>query len=700
MTAEAFRPGEAEVRVETGSRSTPLIAVLSVVSVERGPELPDLGDFPSLPEAADLAAALGALLQRFGYHVVPEPGKVPRTAEELDALVHEQVERARAEGALLILLAAGPVAADEERAGGGAPRLHQLGPDSERVATPVNDWIARVQHGLPALTGTLVLADLTRAGRLLDSELQEDLERLRLRDLRARRHWIFAAAESDEIAYDLRLTRAMIKVLSRYLDGHHPVHPSQEYLPTATLWRELHDEFTRLAVDPHQTPRFTDPRDDVLPDFFPRQGGGGPGVRIGRPGGAAGPTGGGGPSSAVDKAGDPGLFRNPSYDPDAADPEPIQRQVDADPGAAVSRMVGRDEERARLVGWLRGEGPDTLVVTGKPGAGKTTLIGTLLGAIAAGETPREPGAEGFAFVNCRGSSWAQLAGAAAEQWRLPAREGDTGDWATEEVIAALHDRSEAPLLVLDGLDESRNPGDVLGSFLLPLLSEVREDGTRLVRAVIGTRPDLPVQPLLDQVDDRRTVRVDLDDVTPDGLEAALAAFIRTELVTAGGYRQEPAEALATAAARRLAGARLPWGEFLAARIFLQVLRRRPVVHDVAEAAEQGRRVPVDLRDLMLDDLRSSGGDRWSTAVADALAFAEGAGMPEILIPVFAHAFAAEPPSATEVAGALKDLAPRYVREAMDTDGRTLYRLSSETLAEQLRSDPLPGPSTGEPLEGE
>ena len=716
MTAEALPIGQADGNVARRRGIPPMIAILSLATGEPGPQLPDLGEVPPHPEARQLMEQLGGLLTAFGYQVYPAADEALNTAEAIERLIATYVASAHREGALLILLVAGPSVMRGGDSDAVGQHLYQLGRDGRPPPTSVNEWVHRIQNDSPRLPGALVLADLTGSGQLLSEQSQRFTDRA---TQVPRKHWILAASGSDGIAVDLRLVRAVVQVLRDNRVRYRAVDPSQPFIPTATIWREILVELRRRAVDPLQEPDCTSIGENSSPTFFwlpdglDRVAGRWPGF-------TPGPSGGGGSVDAL-KADEPGILLNPRGDANARTPQPIQKQVDSIAGASGSPVFGRRSELDRLVRWANGQSPDSVVVIGKPGAGKSALIGTLVRAIApvgspwrdesrewsraAPDAPRGLAAAQFAFVNARGINWSQIAGEVADQWQLTRPPGDA-EWTTDEVIAALRRRPEAPLLVLDGLDESHGVADVVASFVLPLIGQVRDDGTNLVKAVIGTRSEgTDVAPLLDGVGDRPDVLVDLDLITTEDLAAALVRFVSAELEEVGRYRPAPARALAEAMARRLTGAGasgpepgvtypLPWGEFLAARIGLQTVLREPPVDDVREAAHRGAQVPVDLRELLWSDLLDTGSP-WSVAVADALAWVEEPGVPEVLIPIFAEAFAADRPTTAEVAAALKELAPRYLREAMDDDGRTLFRLSSETLAQRLRRDPLPGPGMAE-----
>ena len=136
-----------------------------------------------------------------------------------------------------------------------------------------------------------------------------------------------------------------------------------------------------------------------------------------------------------------------------------------------------------------------------------------------------------------------------------------------------------------------------------------------------------------------------------------------------------------------------WGEFLVAGLYVRHVLDLPPVQELAQARRLGEAVPCDLRGVLdLDLARPALGLNMQVlqAVARALAFAEGSGMPER---VAQHAAAAFLPSGGHLAGLgsgetrkALDRLRFYLRRDVDLDGSTLYRLFHQGLADQLRAD--------------
>ena len=189
------------------------------------------------------------------------------------------------------------------------------------------------------------------------------------------------------------------------------------------------------------------------------------------------------------------------------------------------------------------------------------------------------------------------------------------------------------------------------------------------------------------------------------MRPALAAYVKDLLGHGTPYEVLPFAAAADVLAEAIAGtltagpgtdtdpAPQQWGEFLVAGLYVRHVLDLPPVQGLAEARRLGEAVPRDLRGVLdLDLARPAPGLNVQVlrAVARALAFAEGSGMPE---QVAQHAAAAFLPSPEHPAGLgsgetrkALDRLRFYLRRDVDLDGSTLYRLFHQGLADQLRAD--------------
>jgi hypothetical protein len=134
-------------------------------------------------------------------------------------------------------------------------------------------------------------------------------------------------------------------------------------------------------------------------------------------------------------------------------------------------------------------------------------------------------------------------------------------------------------------------------------------------------------------------------------------------------------------------AALPCGEFRIAGLYIRALLRQPRLASTAQAADAGRAVPLDLRELVALDVAHPGVHPWAGPTLSALAFGEGTGLPEELIRAIAGAFAESEPRHADIRSAL-DVIKYYVRQDVGPDGSTVYRLFHQGLVDRLREQPL------------
>ena len=149
-------------------------------------------------------------------------------------------------------------------------------------------------------------------------------------------------------------------------------------------------------------------------------------------------------------------------------------------------LPGRTEQLQQLRDWVTETGSALRVVTGKPGVGKSALLGVMV--CAAHPALREPTRslwdrlpnmppplpeDSLAVVYARRRTVAQITASIALQWQLPVQSEpgmafeDEG-WTGQQLIAGLGQQlpmlggTRAPrLLVVDGVDESDWPGDLV-----------------------------------------------------------------------------------------------------------------------------------------------------------------------------------------------------------------------------------------------
>ncbi|AXI79536.1 hypothetical protein [Peterkaempfera bronchialis] len=675
---------------------------------EEGP--PALDALAPLLEAPQHAASIVAALDGFGYRERPRPADDADHADRLTEQVTEALGEAR--GVLVV-----HVVGHGDLARRGSGHLYVIGRDGRRVEESVDSWISRVEdHPEEDRPLTLLILDLCHSGAAASLPWHQSMRPER------RRLWVIAATARDSKAFDCRLSRATATVLRRYRDDELRVDDSLPYLPLETVAREIDREVAELSavegyvqeIDVSRIP-FT-ARLDHLP-FFPN-----PRHRPGRRDRTA-PAGAGGEELLPALESLDGAFDAWHFLSHGSGAEPLGR------GVGHGYFHGRRRELRTLTGWFDGHGKALRVVTGKPGAGKSALLGVLVCAahpllrgssrqLWTGLAHRPAENDRLAVVHARRRTLAEIADSVARQ--LGGRDGDRpeGGWGAESLLRLAGSRPGRPYsVVIDALDEAERPQDVTRALLLPLARTVAQDAGAGLRLLVGTREDPASAPLLASADAEGAL-THLDRATPEEVYEALHAYIVDLLAVDTPYGRvgmvESARRLAHGIAARLTGVGDPdppptgagpldWGEFLVAGLYVRQVLERPAEPDPGAAERLGHAVPRDLPSLLEMDLARSGEGPLLRSVLAALAHAQGLGMPERVVRHVAAAFTPGHPDdgplpTGEVRHAL-DGARFYLRRDVEVDGTTLYRLFHESLAEQLRLDPLgTGGGPAEPSE--
>ncbi len=258
------------------------------------------------------------------------------------------------------------------------------------------------------------------------------------------------------------------------------------------------------------------------------------------------------------------------------------------------------------------------------------------------------------------------------------------------------------LLVVDAVDETDRPGDLVAGVLSPLAAARREDGGPLCQMLIAGRDEAHLRPLIDAA--AAGGLIDLGAIPRRQLRPALTAYVKDLLGHGTPYEMLPFAPAADVLAEAISGALTAgpgsdtdpapqrWGEFLVAGLYVRHVLDLPPVQAPVEAQRLGQAVPRDLRGVLdLDLARPALGldVQVLQAMARALAFAEGSGMPERVAQYAAAAFLPSRghlagPGSGETREAL-DRLRFYLRRDVDLDGSTLYRLFHQGLADQLRA---------------
>ncbi|MEV6294378.1 hypothetical protein AB0M41_28950 [Streptomyces sp. NPDC051896] len=687
------------------SRPRKVLAIGLPVDAEEaaGPPALDSQDLDPLAAAPRHAAEVARALARFGYAPHGEPDRDAPAGRVLDPSgeIRTAITTADNDAVLIVhLVAHGRLAQTGERT------LHVVGRDGRNVDDPVAAWISLIEsHPDKPRPLTLFILDLCHSGTAAELPWHQQMPTGK------RRAWVIAASAAQDQAWNYRLSRATAAVLHAYSDGVLRADASLRYIPLATVGREI----TRLVAEYSREEKFfQQPEGSRIPffdtldhlPFFPNPHYP-PRARAGVLAEVEQDL-----APLVDEAFDPLHFMNRGAGGEALDA-----------GIGHGYFRGRRTEAALLSQWFNGDGPPFAAVTGKPGVGKSALLGVLICAAHPElhditrqlwlPLPHRPAVhDKLAVVHARRRTLEEVADSLARQLGASAADRPSAGWDAEGLARLAGTDTRRPAtLALDALDEAERPEDVVRALLLPLAQEASRVDT--MRLLIGTRPEPFAEPLLDLA---RTagVLVDLNAADRADLHADLQAYVRDLLASAGPYQLREnaaaAKALALGIADRLAGdtgerrsleqATLEWGEFLVAGLYLRHVLTLPVESDPARARELGRAAPRDLTALLRLDLARPGERTWMRPVLAALAHAEGLGMPERVLAHTAGAFApsqlpaGEPMDPDQVRQAL-DQARFYLRHDVDVDGTTLYRLFHEGLAERLRADPY-GPAAAFP----
>ncbi|MFE3249089.1 hypothetical protein [Streptomyces sp. NPDC059209] len=672
------------------------------------------GDSPRLgldilEKAPDHALRVAEALGEFQY--VPYSAVLPDGSADHGDLVERAVVAEDIDVLVVHIVGHGEVA------DGSSEKLYVLDGNGQRLSRPVGAWIDRIEdHPDQHRPMTLFVLDVCYAGEVAVTSWHARM------DVTNRRAWVLAATGPKDQAFGYRLSRALVSVLGKYRDREVRFDPSVRYIPPGTVWREIERTVNELTARDGGLPQTV--LTSLVPGhadlshlpFFPnpsfdpahRAGGGTAG---GLPGEIA---------RLADWVADPEHFMRR-----AGGAEPVDRDWDE------GYFSGRSEELRVLSGWLDDESaaPGLRVVTGKPGAGKSALLGVLVCAahptlrrhtrhLWRGLGDRAPGEnEGIVVIHARRLGVEQVVASLARQLQHLSdphgqlsgpdeeREGAAGNPA-DRLLGQLPSDGRPVTVIVDALDEAVRPQDITAELLVPLARRAQAPGSGL-RLLVGTRDDERFHSLLALARDEDAC-TNLSAAAPESVCRAVTEYVSRLLAADGayapGYRRAAREALARAIASRLTGTgrgdgpavdteALEWGEFLTAGLYVHYLLAAEEPRERPEAAaELGRTVPRTLPALMELDLRRHTERPLLHAVLSALAFTQGRGMPEHVLAHTAAAFTTVPTDDSplplqEIYTLVDEEARFYLRRDVDEDGTTLYRLFHEGLAEWLRHNP-------------
>ncbi|WP_460070647.1 P-loop domain-containing protein [Streptomyces sp. YKOK-I1] len=393
--------------------------------------------------------------------------------------------------------------------------------------------------------------------------------------------------------------------------------------------------------------------------------------------------------------------------------------VPTDTGAGF--FSGRAAELEQYTTWLAGDGR-LLTVTGAAGAGKSGLLGVIVCAAdpalrqryrelwesAGRELPEVPG---VVAVHARQRTAQQVVEAVASLVGLerPTRDGkliatprSAGGpgvlpWNARRLGTALAEEGEDRLLVIDAVDESSEPQEVL-HLVADLLSSGRGKGTRPCRILLGGRQEVVTAlHALEQTADVTSERIDLDTAAPvmveHDVQRYIHAMLRAREPYVSGGPADFVDVLAKRGAQYIVrGGRPngPWGPFLLAGLyvhFLLTLKHPP--RDEAGAATYAKAASADLPSLLESILTTRRQDFPALrAVLAVLARSRGAGMPRTVLHRCLRALDAQDIADEGLRDTLWEASP-FLRYGTDPQsGETLYRLFHQGLVDYLRDHPV------------
>lgn len=319
----------------------------------------------------------------------------------------------------------------------------------------------------------------------------------------------------------------------------------------------------------------------------------------------------------------------------------------------------------QLAHWIDDpSGGGLALVTGEPWSGKTTLLAAL-----ATRMRRLPGLPTPLAVSAVGRDAAELARVVAREITAP---GDPVPGTHDELVARLQHLTAPPVIVVDALDEARDPEAIVHELLRPLV----HSGT--CRLVVAARPGRPMATLMKS--DQHT-HITLT-ASPELQHRTLREMCDRVLATAPAYRAASAtpvrEAFGEAAATALVERSPVAEQVLIARAYTGFIASRG---DPLEGPEEARwagsgvpRTSADVVALLLADARNP----WTVPVLTTLAAAGNVALTDTQIQRRCG-----PPSLYEVREALAPVRG-LLESATDARGRTRYRLAASSVATRIR----------------
>ncbi len=502
-----------------------------------------------------------------------------------------------------------------------------------------------------------------------------------------RRVWVIGATGHGATAHHGRFSMAVAETLHLLRSGEVDLHPSLPYVPLRTFANLVEQQLHRLCRT-----------DDVLPQWLEMT-----------------------PEFAARDAAPP-FFENPLYSLEQSQLDRALRErslrtflASLDSGFDATHYLtratgqphqklsdrcfftGRSEELADLAQWMddaavRGHG--LRVVTGGPGAGKSALLGMLVctahpqlasyaqTVVSRIEPAHRPSLNpGLLAVHARGLSLAEITDSVLRQL---GRTG-TGHSSLEDVFEALAVKTPASVLVLDALDESAEPVEVLNQLILPLVR------TQTCGLLVGLRKWEEFEELFTAARAYDGL-IDLDTLPEPLHRKHLADYVGSLLATEGSpYAGAPHRSLRGDIAATVAAALIDaqvTGGFLVAGLYAHHLLTQEEPTGLSTVRGDVPRSLGQVLELHLKELTDN--DPFLRPVLAALGHARGEGMPRRLLAYASRAFL---PSTTSVVPQESDIERAlatisfYLRSSIGPNGMTVYRFFHQALADHMQERP-------------